>query len=838
MGKKTMKEGGNITILLLGDEAVGKSSLASTFVSRHFSEQVPGILTRVRLPPDPSLSKYTTTIIDTQEGDKILSNALFSSGTNRESLESISSKNADSISSSGEPHATNMDSGGEASLKAGVSESRRCSSPTSSSGQYESAAAFLAATSPFRSVDTIILVYDLDRIETFHRLEHHWLPLIEQCYNGELPVIIAGNKMDLSSASDGKKSPTRQQIISLLQRFKFVRQCIKCSAKKLLNVDELFCKSQHSVLYPICPLYDLTMGKLTETCSRAFTRIFRMFDTDRDGLLSDMELNIFQQKIWGISLTEKDFSGWKKMVTQRHSSGGSESGVEEEDVIRDGKFTVAGFLAIFDVLITSQNRLEVPWGVLRTMGYDDALNLLIPASIFPRRENGLEFAYLHDDDWRLTSSDIDFLTSIFLQFDSDCDGALSSAEIHSIFSVLSSPQPPWCEPGLFRDCLSVPLIGNEESSPASPGATFDQDIGSSPTSRPSSPSSMISASGITISSSPLPSVDISKDSEFIRRKAVPELTPLSFLSWMNHWHMICTISPSIARAELYRLGHVFEPPPPRILHSMSRVGPAASRVTPMINMPSTFIRAIVLGSKDSGKRGLVQKLHRRHCSHGDMHEMEYPATSCSVSKTIQPDCAETIVHLILTEVPALDMSSDTEKRNLKNKVDILLGQETSGKRPYDMVLLVFDATNIQSLEFAKELERNVLTEEIPRVFVGTTNKAVGCRPCASNVAHEHCKCMDLEPPLIVSLGEETLDPSVLEHLVSCAQDGHQYAVSFRSTPHSERKRRDTKRRKVLWIGGLVTVVLGLTLTRKKKMVSASVTERVGWLRFFQKVFSI
>ena len=36
------------------------------------------------------------------------------------------------------------------------------------------------------NVDSIILIYDLDRDETFFRLENHWLPLIERCYNGEV----------------------------------------------------------------------------------------------------------------------------------------------------------------------------------------------------------------------------------------------------------------------------------------------------------------------------------------------------------------------------------------------------------------------------------------------------------------------------------------------------------------------------------------------------------------------------------------------------------------------------------------------------------------------------
>ncbi|KAL7535182.1 hypothetical protein ACHAXR_007070 [Thalassiosira sp. AJA248-18] len=813
-------------------EGVGKSSLVSTFVSRHFSGQVPGILTRVRLPPDPSLSKCTTTIIDTQDGDTTLSNALSFSGPNRGSLASIRSSDTDSISSLGKSHGGRdhaVVTPGLAAAKGAVSVeessgNRRGSSLTSSSDKHESAAAILAATSPFRSVDAIILVYDLDRIETFRRLEHHWLPLIEQCYSGDLPIIVAGNKMDLASASGDQHSPSRQQIISLLQQFKYVRQCIKCSAKELLNVDEVFLKSQQSVLFPISPLYNLNTGQLTPACTRAFTRIFRMFDMDRDGLLSDAELNDLQQKVWGVPLTEKDFTGWKKMATQH--DGGRGDGTENEYAIRDGKFTVAGFLGIFHVLITDQNRLEVPWRVLRTLGYDDELVLNIPASISPKIRDD----YLHPDDWRL---DIDFLTSIFLQFDSDGDGILSSADIHTIFSVLSIPHPPWDEhrSNLYQDCFSLPSVEDEETPPPSPGAT--------PTSHLSSPSSFISASGVTISSSPLPSVEISKESESLCFATLPKHTPLTYLSWINRWHMINTISPSIARAEMYRLGHDLKIKSPQL----------APHVPPVTAIPSTFIRALILGSQGSGKRALVQKLHRLPYSH-DLIEAGYPETSCSVSRTLRPKSSssttrkgdeEMIVHVILTEVPALDMSSDTEQRNLRNKVAILLGQE----RSYDMAVLAFDANDLQSWQFAKDLEHNVLTEEMPRVFVGTTSEATKSGPEMSNTpireAYEHCKCMDLEPPIIVSLCEETeKDSSVLERLVSCAQDERRVAVvSFRSTPHGERKRRyAARRRKVLWIGGLVTagitVVLGLTsLTGKKKYVP----ERGGWLRFFRKMLS-
>jgi len=429
--------------------------------------------------------------------------------------------------------------------------------------------------------------------------------------------------------------------------------------------------------------------------------------------------------------------------------------------------------------------------------------------------------------------------------------------------VLSIPYPPWYERGggtsssrlLFQDCFSLPscIIGYEEtfhqsesSSPEDHDVPFEPDasdiMGSPPNSYAPSRSSGLSASGITISSSPLPSVDISKDSGSTSLASLPKHEPLSFLSWMNHWHMVCTISPSVARAEMYRLGRNFERKPPMTLDNMSRAGGrvAPYAVPPAVSMPSTVVRALVLGSKDSGKSGLVKKLQGLQHLQGNEHEIEFPTTSCSVSKIILPGSSsattrkseEKLVHVILTEVPALDMSSDVDKINLGSQLNVLLGRGNSGKRPYDMAILVFDARNRQSLECAKDLESNVLTEEMPRVYVGTTSAL----ETSSNDADEHCKFMDLEPPRIVSLCEEIkLDTSVIEHLLSCARDDGE-DVSFRSTPHGERKRRNSaNRRKVLWIGGLVTagitVVLGMSLTGKRR----SVSEKGGLLRFLRNV---
>jgi mitochondrial Rho GTPase 1 len=142
-------------VVSLSVEGVGKSSLISTFVSRHFSEVVPGIMTRVRLPPDTE-NACITTIVDSQGGDAALISALAN-------LTILGSNN-----------------------NAGVSPSAVGSTTSALFNLQKSLSSSASHANGIENVDSIILVYDLDRDETFFRLENHWLPLIERCYNGEV----------------------------------------------------------------------------------------------------------------------------------------------------------------------------------------------------------------------------------------------------------------------------------------------------------------------------------------------------------------------------------------------------------------------------------------------------------------------------------------------------------------------------------------------------------------------------------------------------------------------------------------------------------------------------
>jgi GTPase SAR1 family protein len=163
---------------ILSAEGVGKSSLISTFVSRHFSEVVPGIMTRVRLPPDPENSCITT-IVDSQGGDAALMSAVATMSV-----------------AGGVPIAGIMEGGSTARRQTvlGTTSSSAATIGAGPSARMEtlpSLRTFSTSANPsgmggIENVDSIILIYDLDRDETFFRLENHWLPLIERCYNGNV----------------------------------------------------------------------------------------------------------------------------------------------------------------------------------------------------------------------------------------------------------------------------------------------------------------------------------------------------------------------------------------------------------------------------------------------------------------------------------------------------------------------------------------------------------------------------------------------------------------------------------------------------------------------------
>jgi mitochondrial Rho GTPase 1 len=511
-------------------------------------------------------------------------------------------------------------------------------------------------------------------------------------------------------------------------------------------------------------LFEGAAGRLVPLCAAAvrFTdgaidgRLSARFDADRDhdGLLSDAELDRFQRETYHFAIVDRDLAAWKKVVTRNNPH-------PELSSLQDGKFTIQGFWTIFDVFI-SQNRLDVVWQALRKFQYDDDLQLHVPDSI------------LHENaSWQLSRPAQQFLTRVFHQFADADSGILSTDQIRAIWSILPPPAlPPWMRTAEWSDgCFSVlKEVRGEHWIPPSredvspPSTDVEQSI--------------LTTSGISILSESLPSVE-----------GIDPLAPLSYLEWMGHWHTLAAMAPSVARAELYCLGHIAEP---RRVRSSKEA--ALSRA----------VRVAVLGARNAGKTALVNAL----CG----------ANGDEISPTTQPETSWThiqlprrledqegevlVVHLIFTDIPECALPPDG--RSLPD----VMGSTTC-KEPFcDLSMLVFDCSDAQSWVAAKEMEARHLTNDIPRLFVATKEDRVAVSGASVlEEARQYCQASDLELPLVIAVPSLNRT-SVLDHVARCAIEDEPGIDPLKSKPH-EAEQRAARRRKRLWLGGIVVVVVGV-----------------------------
>ena len=76
-----------------------------------------------------------------------------------------------------------------------------------------------------------------------------------------------------------------QSAQPILRKFPQVEACLRCSAKRLVNVGDVFHTALKAVVNPVAPLFDPQAeggdGAMTPMCIRALKRIFVMNDHDK-----------------------------------------------------------------------------------------------------------------------------------------------------------------------------------------------------------------------------------------------------------------------------------------------------------------------------------------------------------------------------------------------------------------------------------------------------------------------------------------------------------------------------------------------------------------------------
>ncbi|EDQ90620.1 uncharacterized protein MONBRDRAFT_15914 [Monosiga brevicollis MX1] len=281
-----------------------------------------------------------------------------------------------------------------------------------------------AIMAQIREADVIGLVYSLASPETMERLQSYWMPLVRRSVqNDTKPVIVIGNKSDLSKTGPASQSERlRKYIEPLMTTYIEVETSIECSAKALTGISEAFRYAQKAILYPIAAIYHPQRYELTPAAKKAIARIFFICDTDRDGLLSEAELNSFQATVFGQPLSQAELASIINIVQSSLPQG-----------VEDDALTLEGFEAVLKLFV-ERGRLETTWQVLRRFGYQNDLTLL-PAYIRP------ELEVCEDAIAEPSEQAINFLTQLFNQHDEEGRDFLDKNQLDHVFAP--TPGMPW-----------------------------------------------------------------------------------------------------------------------------------------------------------------------------------------------------------------------------------------------------------------------------------------------------------------------------------------------------------------------------------------------------------
>lgn len=281
--------------------------------------------------------------------------------------------------------------------------------------------------------DAVVLTYACDQPATLDRLSTFWLPELRRL-EVKVPVIVVGCKLD---AREDQQISLEQVMSPIMQQFREIETCIECSARNLIQVPEVFYYAQKAVIHPTAPLFDQESQALKPRCVRALKRIFILCDLDKDGSLSDHELNEFQVKCFNAPLQPAEIVGVKRVVQEKLAEG-----------VNDRGLTLTGFLFLHALFI-EKGRLETTWTVLRKFGYDNDIKLKDDLISVPIKR-------APDQSVELTTEVVEFLKDTFILFDMDADGTLRSNEVEDIFST--APESPWDE-APYRDAAEKTVVG-------------------------------------------------------------------------------------------------------------------------------------------------------------------------------------------------------------------------------------------------------------------------------------------------------------------------------------------------------------------------------------------
>ncbi|KAL9128520.1 MAG: hypothetical protein Q9217_002816 [Psora testacea] len=275
-----------------------------------------------------------------------------------------------------------------------------------------------------RKSNVILLVY-ADHY-SHERVALFWLPHFRSL-GVNVPVVLCANKSDLAT-SGSTEQVIEEEMLPVMAEFKEIDSCIRTSAREHHNINEVFFLCQKAVTDPIAPLFDSKESNLKPACIAALERIFHLCDHDQDGLLSDEEVQNFQNRCFGKQFLPSDLTNVKATISKQSSEAVSEQGI-----------TRSGFI-LLNKLFAEKGRHETIWLILRTFHYTNGLSL-------ESRYASPKFEVPANCSAELSPAGYRFFVDLFLLHDKDNDGGLSPTELSSLFLPTPGLPPSWSDDG-------------------------------------------------------------------------------------------------------------------------------------------------------------------------------------------------------------------------------------------------------------------------------------------------------------------------------------------------------------------------------------------------------
>lgn len=325
----------HVQILLMGDDGVGKSSLLSAYISRHFPQEVPSVVSDTMLPAEATANHTCVTIMDSSariSDRELLKQKIINADSIVLVYDVTRPETLDSIISNWIPLINDIQKTSSTGSGGSLSQSRLAVSLTGS------------------NVGQSTLSQSQSQTQTPS--------------SRSKPLIILGTKIDLLS-QDEESLFDNAKIQNMFEHYPDLMFYVRCSALRLQYVDDLFHIAESIVTYPVKVIFDLQTKEFTPLASRAFQRIFRIADQDGDNLISDMEMCNLQLNCFDLGIDHSDLQVMKKRVENRIVDG-----------IYNSCFTFIGFLELLKLAI-ERSEFALPWIFLRYYHYDDDLNLQV-----------------------------------------------------------------------------------------------------------------------------------------------------------------------------------------------------------------------------------------------------------------------------------------------------------------------------------------------------------------------------------------------------------------------------------------------------------------------------